>query len=270
MTSESAAHVRVTHKGEVVRIALDRPDRGNSLTQEAVRELTGAVRRANLDGARLILLEAQGPFFCVGGDLTTFAGAENLALFVDDLAEGLHRVVSELVRSEAIVVAAVQGHAAGAGVSLAAAADIIVAAESSTFSMAYTSVGLSNDGGSSLLVNTLGLHRMLRLALLNDRLTAQEAFDAGLVARVVPDSEMRAAVDDLARRMADGPRVAFARAKALLRDAAEPHPESVMRRETLAIRQAAATDGPEGVRAFLEKRAPRFLPGADTSSIGER
>lgn len=240
------------------RITLAQSERGNPLNEQAVRELFAAVRRAHSDGARVIVLAASGRYFSVGGDLAAFAAAADMAAYIDDLADGLHRLVSELMRSPAIVVSAVQGPAAGAGFPLAAAADIVVAAESASFTLAYTKVGLSNDGSSSLLAHTLGLHTLLRLLILNDTLTAEDARQAGLVARVVPDEELPATVDALVDRLLAGSAAAFGAAKRLAREAAETAPETVMRREAISIRQLAASDAPEGVRAFLERRPPQY------------
>ena len=243
----------------VARITLADGDRGNPLHLGSVAQLHEAVRRSARDGARVVVLAAEGRFFSVGGDLGAFAGAEDLTTLIDDLAEALHRVVSELVRSEAIVVSVVHGAAAGAGFPLAAAADVVLAADSAKFSLAYTKVGLSPDGGSSLLVHTLGLHRALRLAILGDLLTAQEAYDAGLVARVVPASELAATVDEVVGQLAAGSATANAAAKRLLRDVVAPSPETAMRKESLTIRSlAGSSDGREGVAAFVEKRVPRF------------
>jgi 2-(1,2-epoxy-1,2-dihydrophenyl)acetyl-CoA isomerase len=251
--------VRYSYDAGVARITLADGDRGNPIHPESVAALHDAVRSAHRDGARVIVLAAEGRFFSVGGDLGAFSTADDVPAFIDDLAEALHRVVSELVRSDAIVVSAVQGTAAGAGFPLAAAADVVVAAESAKFSLAYTKVGLSPDGGSSLLVHTLGLHRALRLALLGDLLTAQQAYDAGLVARVVPADELGAAVDAVVDTLAAGSGSAQAAAKRLLREVAVPAPESALRKETLSIRSlAGSSDGREGVAAFVEKRAPKF------------
>jgi 2-(1,2-epoxy-1,2-dihydrophenyl)acetyl-CoA isomerase len=247
--------------GGVARIALVDADRGNPVHTDSVDELSLAVRRANSDGARVIVLSAQGRFFSVGGDLGAFATAENVGRYIDDLADSLHGAVSELVRSEAIVVAAVQGAAVGAGFPLAAAADVVIAARTATFSLGYTKVGLSVDGGSSLLGHSLGLHRALRLALLNDALTADEALAVGLVARVVEAAELNDATDALVHKLLNGPATAQAATKRLLRDAVEPKPEAAMRREALEIRRNASSgDGREGVAAFLEKREAVFLP----------
>jgi len=240
------------------RVTLAQADRGNPLDEQTIAALFDAVRRAHLEHARVIVIGARGRFFSVGGDLTAFAAASDMPTYVDDLADALHRLVSELMRSPAVVISAVQGAAAGAGFPLAAAADIVVAAESASFTLAYTRVGLSNDGSSSLLGHTLGLHTVLRLALLNDSLTAEEARQRGLVARVAPDAELESTIDELVETLLAGSASAFAAAKQLAREAAEPAPESVMRREALAIRQQASVDAPEGVRAFLEKRPPRY------------
>ncbi|MDX3233571.1 enoyl-CoA hydratase/isomerase family protein [Streptomyces sp. ME19-01-6] len=234
-------------------------DSGNPINTTSARELLDAVLRAKADDARVIVLGAKGRFFSVGGDLSSIAAAEHPDAMLLELAELAHRTVTELVRSAAIVVSAVQGTAAGIGFPLAAAADIILAADTARFSLAYTKVGLSPDGGGSLLVNTLGLHRVLRLVLVGDLLTALEAYEAGLVARVVPVEGLDTAVDEMVSALLAGPRLSLATAKRLVRDAAEPSPESAMRREAEAIsRLGGSVDGREGVAAFLAKRRPEF------------
>ena len=130
---------------------------------------------------------------------------------------------------------------------------------SARFTLAYTRIGLSPDGGSSLLTASLGLHRALHLALLNPVLTAEQAHAAGLVAEVHPDDELDAAVDRVVRTLLAGSRTAQVAAKRLLREVAVPWEEGALRRETLSIRACAAgPDGREGVRAFLAKRSPDF------------
>lgn len=191
--------------------------------------------------------------------MSAFSDASDVEGFIDDLAEALHRTISEIIGSDVIFVAAVQGPAAGAGFPLMAAADIVVASRSARFSVGYTRVGLSIDGGTSLLTHSLGLHRTLRLALLNDAVSADEAFQAGLVARVCEDEGLSATVEEMASRLAAGPAAAQAATKRLIRTTAEPAPESRMRAETRSIRRRAAEpEGREGVRAFLDKRDPTF------------
>ncbi|WGL54041.1 enoyl-CoA hydratase-related protein [Nocardioides sp. BP30] len=253
------SYVTYEHEAGLVRITLADAEHGNAIHLESVHELFGAVRRARQDHARVILLSAVGRFFSVGGDLGSFAGADDMALYLDDVADSLHRVVSELIRADAVVVCAVQGPAAGAGFPLAAAADIVVAAESASFRLGYGKVGLSVDGGTSLLVNTLGLHTTLRLALLGDSLSAQEALAAGLVARVVPDHQLRGATEEVVATLLALSAGAQAVTKHLIRDRAEAAPEAALRQEALGIRSLGATaEAREGVSAFLEKRRPAF------------
>lgn len=234
-------------------------DAGNPINPAWGEAMFAAVRRARADQARVVVVRATGRFFCVGGDVSSFGTADDVGDHIDDLAEALHRIVSDLQRLDAVVVSVVQGFAAGAGFPFAAAADIVLAGESARFTLGYTKLGFSVDGGSSQLVHSLGLHRALRLALLNDVLSAAEAQAAGLVARVFPDADLEAEAAKIVAVLASGPAGAQASVKRLLRDAVEPAPEQAMRRETLAIRHNAATaDGREGVAAFLEKRAPKF------------
>jgi 2-(1,2-epoxy-1,2-dihydrophenyl)acetyl-CoA isomerase len=241
------------------RITMTAPDRGNPLDPEMAAELLRVVRRARADDARVVLLRSQGRAFSVGGDVGAFAAAADRGLLVDDLAETLHRTISDLHRMDAIVVSAVQGIAAGAGVPLAAAADVLLAGASARFTLAYTKIGLSPDGGSSLLTASLGLHRALHMALLNPVLTSEQAQAAGLVAEVHPDDELDAAADRVVAQLLAGSRTAQVAAKRLLREVAVPWAEGALRRETLSIRSCAASpDGHEGVDAFLAKRPPSF------------
>jgi 2-(1,2-epoxy-1,2-dihydrophenyl)acetyl-CoA isomerase len=251
--------VRYEFADGAARITLAAGDRGNPLNAELVGELFPTVRRARADDARVVLLRSEGRIFSVGGDVRDFAAAEDRGAFVDDLAEALHRIVSELHRMDAVVVSAVQGMAAGAGVPIAAAADVVLAGESARFTLAYTKLGYSPDGGSSLLPASLGLHRALHLALLNPVLTAHQAQAAGLVAEVHPDDELDAATERVVAQLLAGSRTAQVAAKRLLRATATPAAEAALRQETLAVRSAAAgPDGREGVDAFLAKRPPQF------------
>jgi 2-(1,2-epoxy-1,2-dihydrophenyl)acetyl-CoA isomerase len=241
------------------RITLTAGDRGNPIEPVATVQLHEAVLRAKEDRARVIVLAAEGRFFSVGGDLSVFGGADDPGALLLDLAESVHRVITELVRGDAIVVSVVHGTAAGGGFPLAAAADIVLAADTAKFSLAYAKVGLSPDCGGSLLVHTLGLHRTLRLALLGDLLTAQEAYDAGLVARVVPADELAATADAVVAQLVAGSPDALAATKRLVRTVAEAAPESALRREAESIsRLAGGPNGKEGIAAFLEKRPARF------------
>ena len=262
----------VTYRQEdgVAQVRLSGGDRGNALDQPTLDALARAVRQARADDVHVVVLSGEGRAFSVGGDVSAFAAAEDTEQAVEDLAEALHRVVSDLHRMDAIVVSVVHGTAAGAGVPLAAAADVVVAGSSARFTLAYTKIGFSPDGGTSLLPASLGLHRSLQLALLNPVLSADEAQALGLVAQVHPDDELDAAADEVVRSLRRGSRTAQVAAKRLLREAATPSAETALRRETLSIRERAASpDGREGVSAFLEKRPPVF-PSSDTGSLAEQ
>ena len=251
--------VRYELDGGAARVTLAAPERGNPLDPETAAELLRAVRRARADDARVVVLRSEGRAFSVGGDVGAFAAAQDREQLVDDLAETLHRTISDLHRMDAVVVSVVQGVTAGAGVPLAAAADIVLAGASARFTLAYTRIGLSPDGGSSLLAASLGLHRALHLALLNPMLTAAQAQAAGLVAEVHPDEELDAAVERVVGQLLAGSRTAQVAAKRLLREVALPWAEGALRRETLSIRACAASpDGREGVDAFVAKRPPAF------------
>jgi 2-(1,2-epoxy-1,2-dihydrophenyl)acetyl-CoA isomerase len=253
---------RLELRAGVAWILLDRPESGNAVDLSFVAELWDCLREVRRADVGVLVLASTGPAFCVGGDLRAFGAADDLPSLVEDLADGLHRCISELHRLDAVVVAAVAGTAAGAGVPLAAAADIVLASEAATFTLAYTKVGLSPDGGSSLLPASLGLHRSLRLALLNPALTAEQAREAGLVAEVHPDAQLGSAVQAVVDRLAAGSRDAQVAAKRLLREQASPSPDTAMRLESVAIRRAAGTaDGHEGISAFLAKR-PAAFPSA--------
>jgi 2-(1,2-epoxy-1,2-dihydrophenyl)acetyl-CoA isomerase len=244
-------------------LTLDAPSTGNSITVELVRALHEGVQRARREDARVVVLRARGRAFCVGGDISGFANAPHPGQLLEDMAELLHRVVSDLHRMDAVVVAAVQGTAAGAGVSLAAAADVVLAAAGARFTLAYTKIGLTPDGGSSLLVNSLGLHRALYLALLNPLLSASQAQEAGLVSEVHPDDELELAAETIVATLLAGSRAAQVAAKRLLRGVAQPLAEASMRQESLSIAaRAEGPDGREGVRAFLDRRPPAF-PSAE-------
>ncbi|MEO3787694.1 enoyl-CoA hydratase-related protein [Actinocorallia sp. B10E7] len=249
------------------RITLSSPGDGNAINPELASDLLAAVRKAKADDVRVVVLSAEGKAFCVGGDIRSFSSADDVEVFLDDLAETLHHAVSELQRMDAIVVSAVAGVAAGAGVPLAAAADLVLAAQSAKFTLAYTGIGFSPDGGTSLLTASLGLHRALHMALLNPRLSAEQAREAGLVAEVHPDEELPAAVERVVSTLLAGSRTAQVATKRLLREQATPLAEGALRKETLSIRSCAASpDGREGVAAFLDKRAPQFPSGRSRSA----
>jgi len=254
--------LRVEIDAGIAWLTMNRPAAGNALDLGLARELRAAAERCERDPAvRAVVLTGAGTMFCAGGDLKSFAAAGGgVGRVMTDLTDALHAAVAILARMRAPVIAAVNGAAAGAGMSLACAADLVLASESARFTMAYTAAGLSPDGSSTwFLPRLVGLVRAKELMLTNRRLSAAEALAWGLVTRVVPDAELADAARALARALADGPTAAFGTVKTLLLASARQELEPQMVAEARGIVAVAeAPDGQEGIAAFLAKRRPTF------------
>jgi len=246
----------------VAHLTLNRPEAANGIDAGLAHDLLAAVNDlASDDRVRVVLLSGNGARFCGGGDVKNFAEhPDDLARHVRGFLPSLHTAITTLVRGDAPVVAAVHGSAAGAGLGLVAASDLVVAGASTKFVMAYTGVGLTPDGSSSwFLPRLIGVRRALELTLTNRVLTADEALQWGLVTRVVADDDVHTEAGALAAQLAAGPRGAIAAAKRLVHTSLEDTLESHRAREADAIVAAASTDdATEGIRAFVEKRAPTF------------
>ncbi len=244
----------------IARLTLNRPDAGNAIDFAMARELFEAATACSCDSSvRVVLLRANGANFCVGGDLRSFARQADLPHHLKEVTTYLHAAVSRLARLDAPMVGAVRGSAAGAGFSLACLCDLVIAADSAKFLMAYTRVGLSPDGSATWsLPRLVGLGRALDLALLNEPLSAERALDWGILTKVVPDGELDAAAERMAADLAAGPTGAYAATKRLLRDSFFNPIESQMELETLALAANGGLDGPEGINSFLEKRPGSF------------
>ena len=249
-------------QGGVATLTLAREAAANSLNLRLCEELREAALACHRDPAvRAILLRSRGRMFCSGGDLPSFAAAgDDAPALIRRMTVHLHAAISLFARTDAPVIAAVQGAAAGAGMSLVCACDLVVAGESARFAMAYTRAGLSPDGsGTWFLPRLVGRQRALELMLTNRMLSAQEALDWGIVTRVVPDAEVEAAARKLAAELAAGPTRAYGLVKRLVLSSASESLETQMELEAAGIADSAASaDGREGVAAFLGKRAAKF------------
>jgi len=249
-------------KDHVARITFNRPDAANALNMEMGRDLMHASIRASEDPAvRAVILTGAGKMFSGGGDLKSFAAQEDkLPAHLKEVALYLHAAISRFVRMDAPVIAAVNGSAGGAGMSLCLFADLVLAAESAKFTLAYTRAGLSPDGGSTyFLPRIIGVRRALELALTNRVLTAKEALDWGIVTKVVPDAELQAEAQTLAKQLAAGATRAFGAAKRLLHHSSSESLETQMELEAQAIADQARTrDAHEGIAAFIAKRPANF------------
>ena len=246
----------------VAYITLDRQEAANSIDLNLARQLMHTVLRCDDDPAvRAVVITGRGSTFCVGGDLKSFAAeGERLSLHLREVTTYLHAAVSRLTRMDPPVIAAVNGTAAGAGMSLACACDFVLAAESARFTMAYTKVGLTPDGSSTyFLPRLVGLRRALELTLTNRVLSAEEALDWGIVSRVVPDGKLVEEAETLATDLASGGAAALGASKRLLYGGWTETLETQLEHESQAISDISRTaDGREGIAAFLDKRAPSF------------
>lgn len=246
----------------VATITINRPEAANSLTREMCVELMQAsIEVDDNPDVRAVVLRGAGRFFCTGADLRGFppAGPE-MATYVKEMTTYLHAAVSRFTRMDAPMITAINGTAAGAGMSLALIGDLAIAAETSRFTMAYSRIGLTPDGSSTyFLPRMVGLRRSLELCLTNRMLSAQEALQWGMINRVVADDELAAAADTLARQLAAGPTESIGAAKRLYHLSFNEGLESQMEWETRAISEAARRpEAKEGVAAFFEKRDPSF------------
>ena len=247
---------------QVATLTLNRPDAYNALNLPLGRELFAAALELDEDpDVRCIVLTGRGRAFCAGGDVKDFVdNLGQIGAHIKELTTYLHGAISRLCRSDKPVIVAVNGVAAGGGFSLALSGDLVLAAESAKFTMAYSKIAASPDGSSSyFLPRLIGLRRAMELYFTNRVLTAREAADWGLITRAVSDAELMATVDALARELAQGPTRAFGTAKRLFHQSTWESLETQMELEAQGIAACGHTeDFKAGVTAFAEKKTPAF------------
>ncbi|MEM7019014.1 MAG: enoyl-CoA hydratase [Pseudomonadota bacterium] len=246
----------------VARITLNRPENANALNLEMCQELMRAAIQCDEDPAiRAVILTATGKMFCAGGDLAAFGDAgDNVGPLLKEMTTNLHAASSRFMRMDPPLIVAVNGTAAGGGMSLAISGDIVLSAESAKFTMAYTNAGLSPDGTSSyFLPRLIGLRRTQELMLTNRVLSAQEAQEWGVITQSVPDDQLMAEAEKLAKTFAKGPTRAYGAVKFLLSESYDNALETQTEWESRKISEMGRSeDGKAGIAAFLEKRKPEF------------
>ncbi|MFI6693414.1 enoyl-CoA hydratase-related protein [Streptomyces sp. NPDC050433] len=256
------------HDDGLARITLSRGEAGNAIGLETARGLLDAARTCERAAVRAVLLTAEGKSFCVGGDLREFSQLSGQALekHLVAVTDALHEALRLFAAIDAPLVAAVQGAVAGAGIGLAAAADVTVAAENASFTAAYTGIGYSPDAGVSwFLPRLIGPKRALDLLLTNRRVPAAEAAALGLVSRVVAAEYVLAESVRTAQTLSRGPTAAFGATRRLVAAGLTSDLGPQLDREARTLAAAAASDeGREGVAAFLGKRAPDFTRTTST------
>lgn len=246
----------------LAEIVLNRPESANGFNIEMSEELAHVAKRvADDDSVKAVILTGNGKFFSAGGDIKSMVSfGDDVASGIKIIADNLHQALALFMRMPAPLIVAVNGTAAGAGFSTAVVGDLVLASEQAKFTMAYTNIGLSPDGGASYLIPRLiGLRRTQELMFTNRVLNACEAKEWGLVNRVLPAEELMKEARELAAKFITGAKGSNASIKRLLLTTWDNSPEAQMDFESAEIaHNAGSSDGQEGIQSFIEKRAPEF------------
>jgi len=256
-----AEHLLVTLQDGIKRITINRPERRNSVDLVTVAMMREAIEQSAEDGTRVIILTGAGESFCAGADLAV-TGERDIADFdvTTSLREGVNPTILAMRALPVPIIARVHGHAVGVGCNYALACDIIVASEQALFGQVFIKIGLMPDGGGTFFLPRLtGYHKAFELMATGDIISAHDAYQLGMVNRIVPFVELDATVDALAARLANSPRLALAKIKAGLNAAAESNLAAALEFE--AVNQHECFHSPdfiEGVTAFMQKRKPVF------------
>lgn len=262
--ASSPGHLRVERRGSVEEIRLNRPDRLNALDIPSFRELREELQRAALDDSvRAVLLTGEGRAFCAGGDVATmeeFRKRGELPRLFHELTGEQEMSVREIMGMRKPVLAALPGVAAGGGLSLALAADWRIASESALLVPAFPSLGAVPDGGLTyFLPHFLGIGGAQELLLTNARVPAARARELGLVHEVIAPEKLMERAHARALELAEGPIFAYGWMKQLMVAAFSQSLERQLALERQGAFEAAGrSELPEGIRAFSEKRRPKF------------
>lgn len=255
-------HIKVSVEGAVAWIRFNRPDKRNAIGTQARTELAAALKQAERDEAvRCIVLTGEGPAFSSGADLRDFPSDVNVVEHVGHILRDDYMPM--ILRMRAMpkpIIAAVNGVAAGIGLSFAMAADIRIAAEAADFRELFVGIGLAPDGGATwFLPRLVGTGVALEMCMTGQPLSAPDAHRLGLVNRVVPADRLEAEVRELAEKLASGAPRAIAAAKRAINHSLDCSLEEAMEYESYLQEAMAGTgDFAEGVAAFVEKRPPQF------------
>src|ERR1051325_7786549 len=253
--------------GSICVLTLNRPDRLNALTVGVAKDFKAAIHEGLERGARVIVLTGAGRAFSAGGDLREMqeiAGREGrVEAFFDEPLRVLNESILLIRQTPVPFIAAVNGAASGGGCNLALACDLVIAAESAKFNQAFIKIGLVPDcGGSFILPRLVGWRRAASLMMSGEVVTARDAVEMGMINAAVPDSELVPQAMAMADKLANAPTAALGRIKELLEaSATNSYSEQLELERKLQIQSGSTTDFKEGIGAFLEKRAAKFVGG---------
>jgi 2-(1,2-epoxy-1,2-dihydrophenyl)acetyl-CoA isomerase len=256
--SEVSDRLLVSLEAGVKRVTFNNPARRNSIDFETMQRFTEAIKESFEDETRVIVITGAGDSFCAGADLQ--AGLSGARDVTTDLREVINPGVLAMRSLPKPIIARVHGHAAGIGCNYALAADIIVASDQAFFSQAFIKIGLMPDGGGTyFLPHLVGYNKAFELMALGDPVPAQQAFEMGMLNRVVAASELDATVDAMADRLASAPAIALAKIKAGLANGLQSDLASALEFEAAGQGECfRSADFKEGVAAFLQKRKAVF------------
>ncbi len=260
------SHLEVSNSNGIATLTMNRPEVRNALSMEMRQQLNEALHDIETDDSvRCVVLTGAGDHFMAGGDVKSMSESIKKPAkqirkeFILRIHE-LHPIMFAMRRMPKPIIASCKGAAAGAGVSIALACDLVIAAEDAFFTLAYCKIGTSPDGSSSFhLPRAVGIKKAMEIALLGDRFTAQSAKDMGMINFVVKTEDLENETAKLATRLANGPTHVYGNTKALLYRSLESEFESQLQAEAEYFADCAArSDFREGVTAFVEKREPVF------------
>ncbi len=252
--------VLVSLENGVKRITFNNPKRRNALDFEAFKFIGDEIKRSATDETKVIVMTGAGDAFCAGADVQGFGNGEATEDVTASLRAGVNPGIQAMRDLPKPIVARVHGHAAGVGCNYALAADFIVASDQAFFGQVFVKIGLMPDGGGTyFLPRAVGYCRAFELMALGEPISSQQAFEMGLINRVVSVDKLDDAVDELTRKLVASPGLALAKIKAALNASAQFDLAAALDFE--AVNQGVcfhSEDFKEGVSAFLEKRKPNF------------
>jgi 2-(1,2-epoxy-1,2-dihydrophenyl)acetyl-CoA isomerase len=258
--------LNIEQNGRVLVITLNRPDMLNAINLELARELCQIAEQTqqNPDIGAIILTGAGDKAFCAGGDLQAFNKfSPEMGAHLKQVTDYFHKAICLFSEMAAPVIAAINGVAAGGGLSMVGFPELAIASKSATFVSAYTKIGLTPDGSSSFFMpRIIGIRRYYELVLTNRTLSAEQALEWGLVSEIIEDDQLLTRAMALAQMIADGPQSSHQRIKKLVMTSFDSDLAEQLDREARFLSECADSDnGKNGIAAFLAKQTPRFNIG---------